>query len=139
MILPDGDWSRHHSAGLARHDHSRPIPSGVCQTYGIRARAGMTCACWPGQKQGRVGATRDGEKQTVHSTRRYARMTHEPSQREAANPDADDIRVAELKERIEVLNDLGDAELGSFTRLDWIACIVLGAILPLLVLYWGAP
>ncbi|MFP6639506.1 MAG: hypothetical protein VCC04_04615 [Myxococcota bacterium] len=66
-------------------------------------------------------------------------MAQEPSKRDAANLDVVDIRVAELKERIEVLNDLGDAELGSFTRLDWIACILLGAILPLLVLYWGAP
>ena len=36
-----------------------------------------------------------------------------------------DERVAELKKRIEVLEGLGDEELGSFTRLDWAACILL--------------
>jgi len=49
-----------------------------------------------------------------------------------------DERVAELKKRIEVLEGLGDEELGSFTRLDWAACILLGGVLPLIVLYWGA-
>lgn len=50
-----------------------------------------------------------------------------------------DERVAELKRRIKILEGLGDEELGSFTRLDWIACIALGGVLPLIILYWGAP
>lgn len=48
-------------------------------------------------------------------------------------------RVTELKRRIEILEGLDDEELGSFTRLDWAACILLGGVLPLIVLYWGAP
>ena len=52
---------------------------------------------------------------------------------------AEERRVAELHERIDILNGLGESELGKFTRLDWIACILLGAIVPLIVLYWGAP
>lgn len=48
-------------------------------------------------------------------------------------------RVTELKRRIKILESLGDKELGSFTRLDWAACLLLGGLLPLVVLYWGAP
>jgi hypothetical protein len=50
-----------------------------------------------------------------------------------------DERVAELSRRIEILESLGEEEFGSFTRLDWIACILLGGVLPLILLYWGAP
>ncbi|MDE0884181.1 MAG: hypothetical protein OSB70_01470 [Myxococcota bacterium] len=48
-------------------------------------------------------------------------------------------RVAELEQRIRVLSELGDAELGEFTRLDWVLLLGLGAVVPLIVLYWGAP
>jgi hypothetical protein len=48
-------------------------------------------------------------------------------------------RVAELEHRIRALSELGDAELGEFTRLDWVLLLVLGAAVPLAVLYWGAP
>jgi len=48
-------------------------------------------------------------------------------------------RVAELEERIELIAGLGDEDLGSWTTLDWILCTLLGAVLPLLVMYWFAP
>ena len=48
-------------------------------------------------------------------------------------------RVAELEERIEVIAGLDDEDLGTWTTLDWIACTLLGAVLPLLVMYWFAP
>ena len=50
-----------------------------------------------------------------------------------------DERVAELTRRIEILEGLGDEELGTFNRLDWAACLLLGGLLPLILLYWGAP
>ncbi len=48
-------------------------------------------------------------------------------------------RVAELKQRIHALSELGDTELGEFTRLDWIVLLLLGGVVPLAALYWGAP
>ena len=48
-------------------------------------------------------------------------------------------RVVELEERIEALGKLGDRELGSFTAVDWVLITLLGAIAPLILLYWGAP
>ena len=48
-------------------------------------------------------------------------------------------RVVELEERIEALGKLGDRELGSFTAVDWVLITLLGAIGPLILLYWDAP
>ncbi|MAI79518.1 MAG: hypothetical protein CL917_11295 [Deltaproteobacteria bacterium] len=53
--------------------------------------------------------------------------------------DAASVRVDELKQRIEVLNQAGDAELGAFGRLDWWAIVLLGFVFPLIGLYLGAP
>ncbi len=57
----------------------------------------------------------------------------------AEEPSPEAQRVAELEERIEALGELGDRELGSFTAVDWVLITLLGAIAPLILLYWGAP
>jgi|ETNmetMinimDraft_26_1059896.scaffolds.fasta_scaffold162181_2 hypothetical protein len=66
-------------------------------------------------------------------------MGEESAAGDQAKKFAEESRVAELGERIEILKGLGDRELGSFLLLDWIACIFIGVILPLILLYWGAP
>ena len=58
---------------------------------------------------------------------------------EATRSEGLDDRVTELTRRIEILEGLGDEELGTFNRLDWAACLLLGGLLPLILLYWGTP
>jgi len=47
-----------------------------------------------------------------------------------------DTRVTELEQRIETLEQLDDAALGSFTVLDWIACILGALVMPYLCVLW---
>jgi hypothetical protein len=44
-----------------------------------------------------------------------------------------------LEQRIETVEALGDAELGSFTSLDWLLCIAGSVVIPALLLWWFAP
>ena len=66
-------------------------------------------------------------------------MSSRPKPTSDHEADLQRARVAELENRIGIIAGLGDEELGSWTRLDWILCTLLGAVLPLLVMYWFAP
>ena len=64
-----------------------------------------------------------------------------PQRREAA-PAGEALearaRVSELHRRIEELEALEHAELGRFTALDWLACVVGALALPAALLLWFA-
>ena len=47
-------------------------------------------------------------------------------------------RVSELHRRIEQLEALEHAELGRFTALDWLACVVGALAFPAALLLWFA-
>jgi hypothetical protein len=47
-------------------------------------------------------------------------------------------RVAELRRRIEELEQTGDSAFGGFTRWDWAVCTLSGLVLPALALWWFA-
>lgn len=40
----------------------------------------------------------------------------------------------DLEQRIEKIQGMGDAELGAFTRLDWIILIVFSVVLPVIAM-----
>jgi hypothetical protein len=46
--------------------------------------------------------------------------------------------VEELERRIDELEGLDEAELGRFTPLDWVICVVGALALPLIALIWFA-
>ena len=46
--------------------------------------------------------------------------------------------IEELEGRIETLEALDDAKLGSFTKWDWVICVVGAVILPAIALWWFA-
>ncbi len=41
--------------------------------------------------------------------------------------------IAELERRIDTMQNMGDAELGTITRLDWIILIVISIVIPVIV------
>ena len=41
--------------------------------------------------------------------------------------------VSDLERRIDAMQDMGDAELGTFTRLDWILLILISIVIPAIV------
>lgn len=43
--------------------------------------------------------------------------------------------ASDLEQRIEVIEALGDEELGSFTRWDWWVCIVAAVVIPAILLW----
>ena len=45
------------------------------------------------------------------------------------------LRGADLERRIDLMQDMGDAELGSFTRTDWIVLILISVVIPAIVLW----
>jgi len=46
-----------------------------------------------------------------------------------------DHRIAgDLERRIEIIEALGDAELGKFTKLDWLLCIAGSVVIPAILL-----
>jgi hypothetical protein len=47
--------------------------------------------------------------------------------------------VADLAHRIGEIETLGDADLGSFTRLDWFFCVTGSVVIPAIALWWFAP
>lgn len=46
--------------------------------------------------------------------------------------------VEDLERRIEELEALGDADIGSFTALDWFFCIAGSVVIPAIALWWFA-
>ena len=52
---------------------------------------------------------------------------------------SDDARVVELERRIEELETLDEARFGRFTRWDWLICLSLAVVLPLLLVWGYAP
>lgn len=51
---------------------------------------------------------------------------------------ADDQLARELERRIEIIESLDDAELGSFTAWDWFLCIAGAVVIPAILLAWFA-
>ena len=49
------------------------------------------------------------------------------------------VRVAELRDRIRGLDAQPEEDFGRFTRWDWICCVVIGILLPLLAVWIWAP
>lgn len=46
--------------------------------------------------------------------------------------------VEELERRIEEVEAFDDATIGSFTRWDWLVCVVGAVVLPALAMWWFA-
>ena len=46
--------------------------------------------------------------------------------------------VAELERRIEELEGLDDAAIGSFTGWDWLLCVIGSLVLPAIAMWWFA-
>ena len=44
----------------------------------------------------------------------------------------------DLEKRIEAINALGDADLGRFTKWDWVLCIAGAVVIPAILLWWFA-
>ena len=42
--------------------------------------------------------------------------------------------VMDLEQRIDKLQNMGDAELGTFTRLDWLILIVFAIVIPVIAM-----
>lgn len=42
--------------------------------------------------------------------------------------------VLDLEQRIDIMQDLGDDELGTFTSLDWIVLIVFAIVVPFIAI-----
>jgi hypothetical protein len=41
--------------------------------------------------------------------------------------------VADLEQRIDTMQNMGDAELGTFRRLDWAILILISIVIPVIV------
>ena len=41
--------------------------------------------------------------------------------------------IADLERRIDTMQEMGDAELGTFKRTDWIVLIVVSIVIPVIV------
>lgn len=46
--------------------------------------------------------------------------------------------VEELERRIEELEGLDDAAIGSFTGWDWLVCVIGSLVLPAIAMWWFA-
>ena len=46
--------------------------------------------------------------------------------------------VEELERRIEELEGLDDAAIGSFTGWDWLVCVIGSLVLPAIAIWWFA-
>ncbi len=46
--------------------------------------------------------------------------------------------VEDLERRLEQLQALDDADIGSFTALDWFFCIAGSIVIPVIALWWFA-
>ena len=47
--------------------------------------------------------------------------------------DVDDL-VLDLEKRIDTIQNMGDEELGTFSRLDWIILIVFALVIPVIAM-----
>ena len=47
-----------------------------------------------------------------------------------------DASVEELERRIEALEELDESAFGTFTRLDWLICVLGSLVVPSLALWW---
>lgn len=47
--------------------------------------------------------------------------------------DVDDL-VLDLEQRIDMMQNMGDEELGTFTRLDWIILTVFAIVIPIIAM-----
>ena len=43
--------------------------------------------------------------------------------------------VTDLERRIDAMQNMGDAELGGFTRLDWTVLILISVVIPVIVIW----
>ena len=43
--------------------------------------------------------------------------------------------VADLERRIDAMQNMGDAELGRFTRVDWTVLILISIVIPAIVIW----
>lgn len=41
--------------------------------------------------------------------------------------------IADLEQRIDTMQNMGDAELGTLNRLDWIVLILISIVIPVIV------
>ena len=41
--------------------------------------------------------------------------------------------IADLEHRIDTMQSMGDADLGTITRLDWVVLIVISIVIPVIV------
>ena len=41
--------------------------------------------------------------------------------------------VADLEQRIDTMQDMGDADLGTFSRFDWVVLIIISIVIPVIV------
>jgi hypothetical protein len=51
-------------------------------------------------------------------------------------PDQEDVPdlVIDLQQRIDTMQDMGDEDLGTFNRLDWIILIVFAIVVPVIAM-----
>ncbi len=52
--------------------------------------------------------------------------------------EAREALVEELERRIEALEGLDDAAIGSFTGWDWLVCVIGALVLPAIAMWWFA-
>lgn len=48
------------------------------------------------------------------------------------NKNSNSDLVADLEQRIDTMQNMGDAELGTFNRLDWIILVVISIVIPVI-------
>jgi hypothetical protein len=53
------------------------------------------------------------------------------------NPPSEQVS-SQLEQRIEIIESLGDEELGEFTRFDWLLCVLGAVVIPAILLWWFA-
>ncbi|MDH5621142.1 MAG: hypothetical protein OEY74_03595 [Gammaproteobacteria bacterium] len=41
--------------------------------------------------------------------------------------------IADLERRIDTMQNMGDAELGTFSRVDWIVLVIISIVIPVIV------
>ncbi len=59
-------------------------------------------------------------------------------QNSPTEPTARELRVEDLRRRIEELEALDESVFGRFTALDWLLCVVGAVVAPLLALWWAS-
>ncbi len=85
------------------------------------------------------GAPKSASKQCniLAFVRKRPNCTHKGTRKIMHDPTANEIG-GNLERRIEVIEMLGNAELGSFTKWDWLLCITGAVVVPAIILWWFA-